>query len=374
MANEQKKKLLYFMSVDWNWIAQRPHFMALELAKEYDVTVLYPRYLYRPWKGQQNVKAPEKCYGVPQIPFQEKFRVLRRLGNVIFRKYIGSIHDYDVVWMGTPMFARLIPGSYRGLVVYDYMDDIAALQSDERVAAYVRRAHAFLLRRADLIMVTSQYLMDGLDAGSRKKAYLVRNAFRGGSSPADESAALSECAHRSEQAAGSGSRDGMTRVGYVGTISGWMDFPLLLESLTGFPELEYHLWGPAGVPVPEHERLICHGVIEHDRIREAIADMDCLIMPFRVNDIVLAVDPVKLYEYISFGKNVICVQYPEVERFEPYVWFYHDEGSFEELLEKLVKRELKIKYDAEQQKRFLEMNSWEERGAVVRSLLNAKAK
>ena len=30
----RKKRLLYIMSVDWNWIAQRPHFMALELARK----------------------------------------------------------------------------------------------------------------------------------------------------------------------------------------------------------------------------------------------------------------------------------------------------------------------------------------------------
>ena len=254
------------------------------------------------------------------------------------------------------------------------MDDIAALQSDEKVAAYVRRAHSFLLRRADLIMVTSQYLMNGLDARFRKKAHLVRNAFRGESSTADGSSQIKEFADVTEHNVNTDNRDGITKVGYVGTISSWMDFPLLLESLEKFPKLEYHLWGPAGVQIPEHERLISHGVIEHDRIREAIGDMDCLIMPFHVNDIVLAVDPVKLYEYISFGKNVICVQYPEVKRFEPYVWFYQDEKTFEQLLEKLVKRELKIKYNREQQKHFLEINSWEERGTTVRSLLNETIK
>ena len=35
-----KGKILYFMPVDWNWIAQRPHFMALELQKEYDAVIL----------------------------------------------------------------------------------------------------------------------------------------------------------------------------------------------------------------------------------------------------------------------------------------------------------------------------------------------
>ena len=356
-----KKKILYFMSVDWSWIAQRPHFMALELQKEYDVTVLYPRYLYRPWKGQQNLKAPEHCHGVPQLPFQERFRVLQRAGDIIFRKHIGDIHQYDIIWLGTPMFARLIPRDYRGIVVYDYMDDIAALQSSEKVAAYVRRAHKYLLKRADLITVTSQYLMDGLDARSARKAHLIRNAFRSGTD-----CDLSMAPARGRASEGNGKT---VRAGYVGTISGWMDFPLLLWSLEQFPDLEYHFWGPSAVQLPEHERLIFHGVIEHEKIREAVQDMDCLIMPFQVNDIVLAVDPVKLYEYISFGKNIIAVRYPEIERFDPYVWFYRDRKEYAQIIGQLTERELQIRYNADQQKQFLEKNSWEERGRAVRSLL-----
>ena len=388
---EKKKKLLYIMSVDWNWIAQRPHFMALELAKYYEVTVVYPRYLYRPWKGQENVRAPGRCIGVPQIPFQETSKVLQRVSTRIFERYTGPLQNYDIVWFGTPMFARLLPRSYSGTVVYDYMDDIAALQTQEKVAEYVRRAHAYLLRRADLILVTSRYLMDGLDRKARRKAHLVRNAYKGGGSrfiestmeagtlteDASEEGTLNEGAS-AERSLTEDTQSGLSscktgtgviRLGYVGTISGWMDFPLLMESLERFPRLEYHLWGPAGVEIPEHERLISHGVIEHDRIPEAIRDVDGLIMPFQVNDIVLAVDPVKLYEYISFGKNIIAVRYPEVERFEPYAWLYREKREYLELMEKLCQNDLPVRYSSDEQAAFLKANSWEIRGSVAHDLL-----
>ena len=305
-----KKKILYFMSVDWNWIAQRPHFMALELSKCFDVTVLYPRFLYRPWKAQQNIKSPERCFGVPQIPFQEKNRVLQSVSNALFRKYIGDIYSYDVIWLGTPMFTRLIPDDYRGIVVYDYMDDIAALQSSKKVAAYVKKMNDKLVKRADLIMVTSLYLLNKLDESLREKAHLIRNAYRKADS-GRETALYENTSERAFIQSSSLGRS-VVKMGYVGTISGWMDFRLILNSLKKYSNLECHMWGPARTAIPEHERLICHGVIEHDQIEEAVQDMDCLIMPFQVNDIVMAVDPVKLYEYISFGKNTICVAYPEL--------------------------------------------------------------
>ena len=378
-----RRKLLYIMSVDWNWIAQRPHFLALELDKYFDVTVAYPRFLYRPWKGQEHVKAPGKCLGVPQIPFQERSNVLRDLGTLVFRGYVGNLNSYDFVWLGTPMFARLLPKGYSGTVIYDYMDDIAALQSDSSVAEYVKKAHRKLLVRADHIFVTSDYLMSGLEKKYRKKASLLRNAFRD-QSTADgsrkrKSISKKDFLENYSTANVKKNRSGKKepektgdriRLGYVGTISAWMDFKLLLDSLDRFSKIEYHLWGPAGISIPVHERIFYHNVIEHDQIEDAVNGLDCLIMPFIVNQVVLAVDPVKLYEYISFGKNIISVHYPEVARFEPYIWFYESEKEFFELLQDLIINKLKIKYDRKMQQAFLAENSWNERGQEAARVLN----
>ena len=46
------KKMVYEMNVEWNWIKQRPHFLAEELAKYFDITVLY-QYRYNR-KGLQH--------------------------------------------------------------------------------------------------------------------------------------------------------------------------------------------------------------------------------------------------------------------------------------------------------------------------------
>ena len=42
---DNMKKILYVMNVEWNWIKQRPHFIAEGLSKNYHVEVLY-RYWY----------------------------------------------------------------------------------------------------------------------------------------------------------------------------------------------------------------------------------------------------------------------------------------------------------------------------------------
>ena len=41
-------------------------------------------------------------------------------------------------------------------------------------------------------------------------------------------------------------------------------------------------------------------------------------MPFVINEIINAVDPVKIYEYINFNKDIIMCYYDEVRRFNKY--------------------------------------------------------
>ena len=48
--------MLYFMAVDWNWIAQRPHFLAIKLQQDFSIRVIYPKFLIRNWKAQKLTK------------------------------------------------------------------------------------------------------------------------------------------------------------------------------------------------------------------------------------------------------------------------------------------------------------------------------
>ena len=59
-------------------------------------------------------------------------------------------------------------------------------------------------------------------------------------------------------------------------------------------------------------------------------------MPFVVNDIILSVDPVKLYEYLNFNKNIISVHYPEIDRFSDFVNFYNSNKELISVIFKLM--------------------------------------
>ena len=159
-------------------------------------------------------------------------------------------------------------------------------------------------------------------------------------------------------------------IGYFGTIAEWFDFNLLENSLNIFDNVEYRLVGPNAANYIGKKRLLLEGVVQHSELGAKIKDYDALIMPFVVNDIILAVDPVKLYEYISFGKCVISVWYPEIDRFSPYVYFYRTQEEYMNLLTELIRTGFRPKYNEKQQIEFLKDNSWDARYKTIKNVLN----
>ncbi len=341
-------RILYMMNCDWMWIAQRPHRIAGELDRRYSVRVLYPRYLHRPWAKQYRTPRTGDCRAVWQLPFQERSALIRRWQKRIYRLYMGRAEAYDIVWLSSPMLIAYLPEGYRGKVIYDCMDDVPALQSSSRAAEYAGLCQEKCLKRADRIFVSSQYLKDALEQRG-VRTVLLRNGC-----DAEEPQLPQEAGRKKEY-----------RIGYIGTIAEWFDWAAVEESLAQIPDITYALWGPVCTRLPESDRLRAEGVIEHERIRAAAESTDCLIMPFVVNNITLAVDPVKLYEYIGCGKCIVASEYPEIERFRDFVYFYRTPKELTALLQSLREKGFPPKYTRRQQEDFLRENTWSCRGDEI---------
>lgn len=223
------------------------------------------------------------------------------------------------------------------------------LSGDKEKGKIINEEEKCLAGRSDLIFATGSLLkekMEGYVAHSGADVVLVRNGYD------------LKNIYELDQA----EKKSIYKLGYIGTISEWMDYSTVVQSLEKYSNIEYHFIGlVSGNNYVKKDRLYYEGVVEHHALYDKIRDYDCLIMPFVVNDIVLSVDPVKLYEYISFGKCIISVYYPEIERFEEYIYFYHTPEEYCELVGRLAQSGFPPKYSRETQMKFLEENTWEKR-------------
>jgi GT2 family glycosyltransferase len=97
---------------------------------------------------------------------------------------------------------------------------------------------------------------------------------------------------------------------------------------------------------------------------------DVCIIPFKINEITNATDPVKLYEYLSVGKPVVATMMPEVQVYSDVVYLAHGPTEFghriEEALADLDPKSVERRISVARQHTWAER--WERIDAAIRSV------
>lgn len=360
MNNCAKPRLLYIMGIDWDWIFQRPQIIAQHLAKENDITVVFPRSILKFFARRRSCRPlPYKILWT--LPLQEKIGIIQKVSRLLNRHIFKNTFNYNTIVIGFPLYYRYIPDNYSGTLIYDCMDNHETLYSYRPGVTTLLKQEQSLISHSSIIFVSSRKLMEKLtkyNISPLTRMVLLRN----GTAVPDSLPPMTQALCQTQY-----------KIGYIGTIADWFDTDLLRESLQKVDGIEYHLIGPVNTPLPRDEqRIIQEGVVCHNLLYEKVQFYSCLIMPFRLDETVLCVDPVKLYEYIAMGKCIIAVYYPEIERFQDFVYFYHDISDYVQLLSELKKQGFPPKYTSRQRLDFLEKNSWENRFAVWDKTVNER--
>lgn len=337
----------------WSWIEQRPQIIANELNSHFEVVTVAPksvlRSLFHQDKQLSGFSGVSRSYYVLPSCFNKGLveKAMIMLNN---KRCYGDIDRFGCVWLSHPSQIEHLPSTYGGTVVYDCMDDHISMASNankEILSIQEKR----LLDRADIVFVSSVYLKEKINC---QKAVLVRNGYKQGSLFPVESAKLVST----------------HTIAYFGTVSQWFDFDAIDAVVRNFDHIRFRLIGPAEIE-KRIERVEYAGPVKHSKLFDSVSDCSCLIMPFKVNEIIKAVDPVKLYEYIAFGKCVISVRYPEIERFSDYVYFYETQDELMNLVADLSRAGFPPKYTESSRLSFLEENTWEQRIATVTETLKS---
>jgi glycosyltransferase involved in cell wall biosynthesis len=209
-----------------------------------------------------------------------------------------------VIWLSLPPDRALIGRMDESLVIYDCMDRHAEFRKGRR-AERVAKEEIHLLEQAGVVLASSADLLDHCFRHNAN-AYLVRN----GVNP--------EWLRRRAQESGPGEQlpesDGPT-LGYVGTIGPWLDIELLAQVASQLPSAKVVLVGPVETdlsPVSRFPNVIITGPVPYSAIPGIIDKLDVCLLPFKLNNLTRAVDPIKLYEYAALGKPMVSTPLPEV--------------------------------------------------------------
>lgn len=358
-----KKKILYIMHVDWRWIKQRPHFIAEGLSEFYDVTVVHfvsKNFLFEEYDLSINNKTNFNVLPALRLPFYQKkfFYGLNKFYLRLYFKLLITFYNPDFIWITFPLIYDYIPYNRRYKIIYDCMDEATGFDFNENLKFKILDLEKKISNDASIIFTSSNNLFNNLDKKyhCKDKLILVRNAFDG----KIINHTVNNIKNRKK-----------FKIGYIGTISKWIDFEKIKITLEEFKNIEYHFIGPSESKINEmakHKRINFYGTIHHNKLYDYVKEFDCLIMPFKLNKLTKSVDPVKLYEYINYNKPIISIYYEELNYFAKFVSFYSNTNELITLLKQMIDNPV-IKYSKSERVKFLESNSWKDRiSEIIKNL------
>lgn len=107
-------------------------------------------------------------------------------------------------------------------------------------------------------------------------------------------------------------------VGFFGLISEWFDLDLLMYAAKGLPDYTFLIIGKATVDLSilnDFKNIKYIGEVNFNELPNFASCFDIGIIPFKVNDLTNACNPLKLLEYLSLGVPVVSVNLPEINKF-----------------------------------------------------------
>jgi teichuronic acid biosynthesis glycosyltransferase TuaH len=353
-----RKKFLYLLHTDWGWIKQRSQFIAEELyALNMDLTVCYKLSPRRARLVRNATSVP--IFAAAFLPFTLRTKSALRWSDIaIWRTFLRLYikwHDVTHVIVTHPLLVDYIEG-LNATIIYDCHDDNAEFYPEGALKRLIAERHATILRRSDLNVFSSRHLQEKFGQGTRSTVIRNGHSIAAGSVVGDGD--------------GDGGREGRTfNLFYFGTISEWFDFDLIFDLLAAYDDLHITLIGPTDVLVRSHPRITYTGPMGHAELLRFAQQADGFVMPFKVNPLIEGVDPVKLYEYLSYSVPVLSVRYAELEHFRGLVDFYNSASDARDIVGRyLVNRSATI--DTAARENFLASSTWRARAQCYAEALN----
>ena len=209
------------------------------------------------------------------------------------------------IWSFTPDISYVLGHFGEEKVVYYCVDDHASFSGYD--AEQVRRDEEDLCRRADLVVTTSAALQQA-KAPLNPNTILVTH----GVDYEHFSKALTEDLPVP---------DDMKNIphpilGFFGLIRDWVDLDLLAEVARRQPDWHIVLLGDSTVDLAPYRSIAnMHflGRRPYEQLPAYCKAFDVGLIPFKINELTRAVNPIKLREYLAAGLPVVSSPMPEVK-------------------------------------------------------------
>ena len=353
-------KILYLMHSNWNSIKQRPHFLAENLnSKKMKVHVSY-KWSYKKYNYSKNITSLKLFPCLFSPFFLLKFKIFWILDTFFWKFVFGfldNIYNYKFVIITHPLLYRYTT-KMKSKIIFDCCDDNELFYKRGKLKNLIKNENNILLSASDLNIFSSQNLLD-IYKKKGNNSLLVRNAH-----------SINFLKRKYHTKTTKEKKSEIFNIFYFGTVSNWFDINIVKAIINRFKNLKFTIIGPLDTKKIKDKRISYLGPMEHNELVNFSKKADAFIMPFIVNDLIKSVDPVKLYEYLSFKVPVISVYYPEIEHFRGLVNFYSNKKEATDIIKKIISKKKIDHNNFKKRQRFLIKNSWKYRSKQIVNALH----
>ena len=320
------KDFIVWGVIDWHFRHQRPQQIAQALAAEGDRVFYVSSNLLEARTAGFSVEPLDKdgrlfqihlCVNTPTIiyhhaPTAEVTQaLLKSIGELLLWAKTGQVFNIVQHPFWLPV-ARQLPNSQ---LIYDCMDHHEGFENTGKEVIALEHE---LFRVADLTITTSGFL-DDIVAKYTSRHEVIRNA---GEFEYFSKAPLS--IYRDPH--------GRKIIGYYGAIAEWFDIALICQLSQQFPDCLLLLVGADTVgaesQLSSQKNIVFTGEVPYKELTHYLYAFDVCLLPFKVIPLILATNPVKVYEYLGAGKPVVAVDVPEIKQFGDLVRVGENQAHF----------------------------------------------
>jgi len=230
---------------------------------------------------------------------------------------LGSKHP-PVLVTGSPPSDGVLGQLGESVSVYFVMDDY--LNFPTYTARMLAPLEQRLLDRVDLVVATAESLTRSKRPRSGRTYQLPQGVnYAHFASPRPEPRDLAAIPR--------------PRIGFAGSVSTQCDTPLLMRVARSNPGASLVLVGPVAAALRDAELLRepnVHvlGHRPYDDLPAYVQHFDVGVIPYALSAWTVAVDPLKLLEYLAAGLPVVTTAIPEAAKFAEHVAVAHDADEF----------------------------------------------
>ncbi len=222
-------------------------------------------------------------------------RIACRLGRQLLHRH-GLWQPRDgVIWIADPSLGYWADARWQA-IFYDRCDFHGHFPG-QRHSAW-QRYESHLYQRCNVIFCSSKALVQTIMPPYQNRVVLVPNA-------------CSRCVSPAPRPSGP-----PWQVISAGAHFEWIDYSWL-EMLARHPALRLQIAGPGRGEefhrLIAHPQVTWHGTLDHQALSEVMQRCHVGVIPFRDLALTRAVDPIKAYEYASFGLRVWVSPVPELD-------------------------------------------------------------